>query len=174
MAAPTGNNFWTLRETHGREKDYPTVKDLAEGIMSYVEWAQANPWFKIEQLKKPVLLGINKETGQKEYQTIAHIPTARPMSITALCDHLEIHHKTWKTYGKREDFSAIVSRTEQFIATQQWEGATVGVFQHYIIARTLGMVEKTETGYRDKDGNPIDPPKAIVITSIFPDTKKDI
>lgn len=173
MAAPLGNNFWTLRETHGRELEYKTVQELAEKIMGYVEWVQANPWYKTEQLKKPVLIGLD-EQGNKMYQTIAQIPTARPMSIGALCDHLGIHHKTWKEYGKREDFRAIVSRTEQFIGTQQWEGAAVGVFQHYIIARTLGMVEKTETGYRDKDGNPTDPPKPVVITSIFPDTEKDI
>jgi hypothetical protein len=173
MAAPTGNNFWTLRETHGRELKYETVKELAEKIMSYVEWVQANPWYKTEQLKKPVLIGLD-EKGQKIYQTVAQIPTARPMSISALCDHLEIHEKTWKTYGKREDFSGVVTRTEQFIKSQQWEGATVGVFQHYIIARTLGMVEKHETGYRDKDGNPTDPPKPVVITTIFPDTAKDI
>lgn len=173
MAAPLGNNFWTLRETHGRDREYESVQEMADMIVSYVEWAHSTPWLKPEQLKKPVIKEV-KSDGTKVYETIVMIPTERPLSIKALCDHLGIHHKTWKTYGKREDFRALVSRTEQFIESQQWEGATVGVFRENIIARTLGLIDKNETGYRDKDGNPTDPPKPVVITTIFPDTSKDI
>lgn len=173
MAAQKDNKYWMLREKHGRDRIYETVEDLAEEIICYIEWNEESPWYKTEQLKKPVLIGVDKD-GNKLYQTIAQIPTARPMSIGGLCDHLGIHEKTWKEYGKREDFRALVSRTEQFIKTQQWEGATVGVFQHNIISYTLGMIQKQELGYRDKDGNPTDPPKPVTITAIFPDTSKDI
>jgi hypothetical protein len=173
MPFEKGNKMWKFREKVGRDLEYETPEELIEGILSYVEWNDANPWFKTEQLKKPVLIGID-EKGQKMYQTVANIPTARPMSIGALCDHLCIHETTWRDYGKRDVFSLIVKRTEQFIKTQQFEGATVGVFQHNIIARTLGLIDKSETGYRDKDGNPIDPPKPVVITAIFPNTEKDI
>ena len=173
MAFLPGNNLWTLRDTHGRDKEYENEQQLIDGILSYADWVIANPWYKTEQLKKPVLKGVN-EKGEKVYETIVNIPTARPMSIDGLCDHLCIHHKTWKRYGKSAEFGAIVARTEQFIRTQQFEGAAVGVFHQAIIAPTLGLINKQETGFRDKDGNPTDPPKPIVITSIFPDTEKDI
>jgi hypothetical protein len=173
MPFEKGNKMWMFREKVGRDLEYETPEELIEGILSYVEWNDANPWYKIEQLKKPVLTGID-EKGQKIYQTVAHIPTARPMSIEGLCNHLCIHHKTWKEYLKRDAFRAIVMRTEQFIRTQQFEGAAVGVFHQAIMAPTLGLINKSETGYRDKDGNPIDPPKPVVITAIFPNTEKDI
>lgn len=169
-----GNKMWMFREKVGADLVYETPEAMIDAIVDYVKWVEENPWFKTEQLKKPVIIGTDKESGTKIYQTTIQVPTARPMSISGLCDHIGIHEKTWKTYGKRDAFSAIVSRTEQFIRTQQFEGATVGTFHHAIIARTLGLVEKSETGYRDKDGNPIDPPKPTIITSIFPQTENDI
>lgn len=160
MAFEKNNKLWMLRETHGRDQEYKTVEELAAKIVEYVEWNDANPWYKQEQLKKPVFTGTD-EKGHKIFQTVANIPTARPLSIGGLCDYLGIHTTTWADYGKKPDFSSIVGRTNQFIKTQQFEGATVGAFNASIISKTLGLVDKTETGYRDKDGNPIDPPGPV-------------
>jgi hypothetical protein len=163
MAAPIGNKYWQFRESHGRDLEYPDPVPFLEKIIEYFEKNDSSPWLKPEQIKKPVLIGVDENTGQKIYQTMVNIPTERPMSITALCDHLGIILETWKNYGKRDGYSHIVARAEQIIWTQQWEGSAVGAFNSSIIARTLGLVDKSEKGYRDKDGKPADPPKQVMI-----------
>jgi hypothetical protein len=165
MAAPKENKYWQLRESHGRDLEYPDPLVMLDKIIEYFETNDTSPWVKPEQLKKPVLVVVNKESGEKSYQTMVNVPTERPMSITGLCDHLGIILETWKNYGKREGFSNIVARAEQIIKTQQFEGAAVGAFKENIIARTLGLVDKTEKGYRDKDGKPTDPPKQVMIVN---------
>lgn len=39
----------------------------------------------------------------------------------------------------------ILTRIKQFIETDQFEGATVGIYNHNIIARKLGLVDKQES-----------------------------
>lgn len=164
MAAPTGNKYWMLRETHGRDLEYPDPEVFLAKIIEWFEWVDANPWLKPEQLKKPILR-VDKETGEKTYETMVYIPTARYMTISGLCDHLGICLATWKDYGKREGFSHIVTRAEQIIRTQKLEGAAVGAFNASIVSRELELVDKVEKGYRDKDGNPINPPKQVMIVN---------
>lgn len=152
MAAPLGNHYWRLRETHGRNLIYENDTILAEGILDYFQWCDQNPWYKNEQLKTP-FKKKNKETGEDEFITIAKIPTARPYSISGLCVHLGIDFTTWKEYCKREGFTHICTRAEEIIETQQLEGAAVGAFNASIIARKLGLADKQET--TGKDGGPI-------------------
>jgi hypothetical protein len=140
MAAPLGNHYWRLRESHGRNLEYATADELAAEIIAYFQWADANPWYKNEQLKTPIRKK-NKETGEESVTTVTQIPTARPYSISGLCVHLGIDFKTWKEYGKREGFVHICTRTEEIIETQQLEGAAVGAFNANIIARKLGLSE---------------------------------
>jgi hypothetical protein len=163
MPAPAGNKYWMLRETHGRDLEYPDPEKFLEKVIEWFEWVEANPWLKPEQLKKPVV--VTDEQGNKSYQTMISIPTARYMTITGLCDHLGICLATWKDYGKRKDFSHIVTRAEQIIKTQKLEGAAVGAFNASIVSRELELVDKIEKGYRDKDGKPTDPPKQVMIVN---------
>lgn len=153
MAAPAGNHYWRLRETHGRNLEYQSAQELAEGVLAYFQWVDSNPWYKNEQLKTPIKRK-NKETEEDEFTTITQIPTARPYSIVGLCVHLGIDFKTWKAYCQREGFIQICTRAEEIIETQQLEGAAVGAFNANIIARKLGLTEKSElTG---KDGGPLE------------------
>jgi hypothetical protein len=154
MAAPLGNQYWRLRETHGRDKEYETPDELLSECIKYFEWVDQSPWYKNEQLKTPVVKSVDKETGVKEYTTIAQIPTARPYTIVGLCVHLGITFKTWKEYCKREGFVQITSRVEEVIETQQFEGASVGAFNANIIARKQGLSDSNVLK-GDKD-NPIE------------------
>ena len=52
-----------------------------------------------------------------------------------------------------KDFSSVITRIEQTIYAQKFEGAAVGSFNANIIARDLGLKDKSElTG---KDGAPL-------------------
>lgn len=43
-----------------------------------------------------------------------------------------------------QEYATILTRVKKFIEADQFEGASVGVYQQNIIARKLGLVEKTE------------------------------
>jgi hypothetical protein len=141
MAAPEGNQYWRLRESHGRDLEYGTPDELLSEIVAYFEWCDANPWNKNEAIK----------SGDKVGTTIP-VPTARPYTLTGLCIHLGIRLITWKEYCKREDFTNITTRAEEIIYTQKFEGAAVGAFNANIIARDLGLSDKSElVGKGDTD-----------------------
>src|SRR5690606_30648017 len=50
-----------------------------------------------------------------------------------------------------EDFLAVIDEIENFIDNQQWEGAAVGVFNANIIARTLGLKDKSDITSNDNE-----------------------
>lgn len=133
MSAPIGNQFWRLREKHGRDKIYSTSAELLEDCYEYLQWCDDNPWYRNEAIK-----------GGDRAGEIINIPTARPYTLTGLCVYLNISSETWKDYSKREDFVGVTTRVEEIIRTQKFEGAAVGAFNANIIARDLGLKEQTE------------------------------
>jgi hypothetical protein len=137
MAAPEGNQFWKLRATHGRELEYKTPDELQPEIIAYFEWCDENPWYKNEPIRS------GEMTGE-----LIKVPTARPYTIGGLCIRLGISIVTWKSYCDRQDFLYITKWAEEVIRTQKFEGAAVGAFNANIIARDLGLSEKTDTNMK--------------------------
>jgi hypothetical protein len=105
---------------------------LWEACAEYFEWVEANPL---------------EEDGLITYQGAAtHEPIAkmRAMTLSGLCIFLDIGRRTWDGYRDREDFMPVVSRVEEIIRTQKFEGASAGLLNPNIIARDLGLAEKSE------------------------------
>lgn len=138
MAAPKGNQFWKLRSEHGRDYLFATPELLEKEISAYFNWVDAHPWYKVEAVKSGDMAG-----------SLIKIPTQRPYTLSGLCIYLNASESYWKSFrktdGLSEDFLSIISRTEEIIRTQKFEGAAVGAFNANIIARDLGLVDKTET-----------------------------
>lgn len=135
MAAEKGNNYWQFRNKHGRDFKYTPDKFWDEGV-KYFEWMQDRVWNKKDPIKSGDLAG-----------TLIDIPTQTPMSITSFCLFADIDENTFYRYEKEdgyEDFWAITKAIKAIIESQQFEGATVGAFNPNIIARKLGLTEKTE------------------------------
>lgn len=137
MGAPKGNQFWKLRSKHGRDKLFETPELLFEAACEYFEWCDNNPWVKQEQTIK---------TNSEEQKTI---PTSRPYTMTGLCLYLDCNTQYFSQFKNNlpegeKDFSLVITRIEQIIYTQKFEGATVGAFNANIIARDLGLKEQTE------------------------------
>jgi len=76
--------------------------------------------------------------------TECRVPNETPYTKSGLYLFLDIDQKTWEDYRDKEAFSLICSRVEQIIYTQKIEGASVGAFNHAIVARELGLVDKSE------------------------------
>jgi hypothetical protein len=136
MGAPKGNQFWKLRSKHGRDKLFKTPKLLWEAACEYFQWCDDNPWQKTE-----ATIGINKND-------IKTIPTERPYTLSGLALYLNASSSYWREFRKNKnlskDFLSIITRIEEIIYTQKFEGAAVGAFNSNIIARDLGLKEKSE------------------------------
>ena len=69
------------------------------------------------------------------------------MTIGGLCLFLDISFETWSDWRKnRPDLSDVITRAEQIIRTQKFEGASAGLLVPQIIARDLGLADKQEIG----------------------------
>jgi len=132
MPAPMGNRFWEQRSSHGRKPIFATPDDLWAAAAEYFEWVEANP------------LTEEKVFNGKDGIVRADIAKMRAMTIMGLCIFLDIDRGTWAEYGKREDFSPITTRVEDVIRTQKFEGASADLLNANIIARDLGLADKSE------------------------------
>lgn len=141
MAAPNGNRFWEARSSHGRKPLFASPDDLWTVCCEYFEWVEGNPLY---------------EDHLVTFQGLAkHEPLAkmRAMTLDGLCIFLDIDRKTWDNYRTREDFIPITSRVDQIIRTQKFQGAAADLLNPNIIARDLGLADKSE--YSGPGGGPI-------------------
>lgn len=141
MGAPKGNQFWKLRSKHGRDKLFDSPELLWDAACEYFQWCEDNPWEKTETTEKPN--GIDVKTT----------PTARPFTMQGLCLYLDCNTKYFNNFKKQlpeneKDFNYIITRIEETVYKQKYEGAAVGAFNANIIARDLGLVDKNETDHK--------------------------
>lgn len=134
MGATVGNQFWKQRSKHGRGKSFESPEALWESACEYFQWCEDNPWTKKDWV------GKDGDEVQRE--------TPRPLTLSGLSLFLDCSEQTLRNYGKEDtykDFFEVITRIEQTIRTQKFEGAAVGVFNASIIARDLGLTDKVES-----------------------------
>lgn len=124
MSAPKGNKFWELRTKHGRDKIFSSPEVLRKAASEYFEAVLNNP------------IEAQDNKGTKNVNNVQFI---RPFTIRGLCIFLDIDRVTYIEYRKHEDFSNVARKIDDIIYNQKFEGAAVGIFNHNIIARDLGL-----------------------------------
>lgn len=133
MAAPKGNRFWEARSSHGANPKFAHSSDLWDACLEYFAWVEKNP------------LKESKLAQKKGEPTVVNMNKMRPMTIGGLCIFLDIVHDTWTDWrNNRKDLSAVITRVEQIIRTQKFEGAAADLLNPNIIARDLGLADKRE------------------------------
>ena len=157
MVAPKGNRFWEARSSHGRSPIFAAPDDLWAACLEYFDWVDLNPLYEA----KPFAY-----QGVVVQEPVAKM---RAMTVVGLCNFLDIGTSTWSDYGQREDFSAIVSRAEQVMRQQKFEGASADLLNPNIIARDLGLAERQE--HTGKDGNALD--MRLTISRVVVDPRTD-
>lgn len=139
MAAPDGNNFWQFRSKHGRDKIFETAELLLQEAYKYFQWCVDNPLIAIEYYGKD---------AQK-----CEVPKMRAFTIQGLCNFLRVnteylHHflKHQQTLDTKEakDFCHTITHIKEIIYRQKFEGAAAGFLNANLIARELGISEKSE------------------------------
>lgn len=142
MAAPKGNRFWELRSTHGRKPIFQTPEALWEAACEYFEWAEDNPLYETKGFAFQGV--VTKET----------FPKMRAMTVDGLCLFLDISKQAWSEYKQRDGYGDVTARIDSVIRSQKFAGAAADLLNPQIIARDLGLADKSElTG---RDGGPIE------------------
>lgn len=141
MAPPKGNQFWKARSSHGRKPIFASPDDLWEAATEYFQWVEDNPLWE------------DRVTSYQGVNTHEPVAKMRAMTITGLCIFLDISAQAWSEYKRRDGFGEITARVDEIIRTQKFAGAAADLLNANIIARDLGLADKSElTG---KDGGPI-------------------
>lgn len=136
MAAPKGNKFWEARSSHGRNPKFKDPKVLWEACLEYFEWVEENP---LQEEKATQFQGkFIKDTVNK----------MRAMTIGGLCIFLDIARTTWDNYREDKDLMGITMRVDEIIRDQKFSGAAADLLNPNIIARDLGLTDKTETKHK--------------------------
>lgn len=136
----------------GQPKSFAKPETLWNAAIKYFEWCEDNPITK------------NDFKGKDADEVLYEM--ARPFTEDGFCIHANITRQTWENYQglgaakegsdqrkTYEKYFTVSSRIKQIIRTQKFEGAAVGIYNHAIIARDLGLVDKKE--HSGEGGGPI-------------------
>ena len=131
MPFESRNEFWKLRSKHGRDRIITDPDALWESACEYFSEVTNNPLIEIDFK--------GKDADQVEY------PRPRPFQKDMLALFCDVDWRTIEALKKvNHDFMQVVTRIEQIISSQKFEGAVSGFFNPLIIARDLGLTEKSE------------------------------
>ena len=132
MSAPIGNQFWKQRTKHGRDKIFSSPEALWEAAIEYFEYTDSRKWNVVDYKGKDI--------------ERVEIPTDTPYTLHGLCIFLDVNTAYFRQFkDDSKDFSTVITRIEEIIYTQKFEGAAVGAYNANIISRDLGLADKRET-----------------------------
>jgi hypothetical protein len=136
MAAPKGNEYYRNRIRTGAPRKFKTPEDLAAAFNDYFEDVEANP------LKESVLMKFKE--GLSETVKVFKRPLPRAMTLQGFCAFTGLSMVTLYEYDKQEGYTNIIAQAREIMYGQKLEGAAAGLFNASIIARELGLTEKSE------------------------------
>jgi len=131
MPAPVGNQFWLARSKSGRNPIFNNPNELWESCLEYFQWVEDNP------------LKEQKATQFQGEFIYGEVNKMRAMTIIGLCLFLDIDQSTWKNYREKKDFFRVTKNAENIIYNQKFVGASADMLNANIIARDLGLSDKT-------------------------------
>lgn len=138
-----GNRFWEARSSAGPKPKFADPESLWAACVEYFDWSMDNPLFEDK---------LVTFQGMATHEPVAKM---RAMTIGGLCLFLDIDVTTWRDWrDSRPDLSPVITRVEAVIYHQKFSGAAADLLNPNIIARDLGLADKTE--HTGKDGGPIE------------------
>ena len=143
MQFQAGNQFWKMRETHGRNPIFESPEQLWTAACEYFQWVENNPLLEEKIFHSSG--AITKDTIKK----------MRAMTIRAMCFFIGLSRQGWQEYSEKPDFSDIVKEIEDVIYSQKFEGAAADMLNSNIIARELGLSDKVQNEHTGANGEAI-------------------
>ena len=117
----------------GAPSTFKSPEHMWEKALGYFQWCEDN---KLDETK------LFSSQGRVLDGKVPHM---RAMTQAGLCTFLNIGVSTWHDYKNKEQFSEVTKTIESIIYEQKFSGAAAGMLNANIIARDLGLTEKTET-----------------------------
>lgn len=140
-----GTEKMSLPKKLGRPKKIESPERMWELFADYIAYTDANKWESGELIKSGELAGVTVRVMKREPYTWSGFQVYLLMqgTITVL-DEYKSNRK-----GGYEEFSSIIKMIDQVMYRNKFIGATVGDFNANIIARDLGLAEKSVTEVKD-------------------------
>lgn len=137
MAAPIGNQFWKARAKHGRDKLFETPELLWDAACEYFQWCDENPLYEC------------KAFAFQGDVTLQDMPKLRAYTLDGLflfLDCTETYFRAFKSQERlnKEDFITVINKIEKTVYNQKFTGAAADLLNPNIIARDLGLSDKSE------------------------------
>ncbi len=127
-----GNQLWKRRAFHGAPMKYADKESLWVAACEYFQWAENNP------IVEKKLFSYQGELVPGDIERI------RAMTAAGLCTYIGIGTSTWAEYKERPDLSEVCMEIERVIYEQKFAGAAADQLNAAIIARDLGLADKTD------------------------------
>ena len=137
------DQLWNNRSHYGRDKLFASPALLWQAVCKYFEWCENNPWHKHELLKSGNVAG-----------TVVGVPAPRPYTYTGLCVFLGCSRSYFWSARKRaikaddNELLVVLDLIDNIIHTQQFEGATIGLFNTAIISKGLNLEDNTTSSVK--------------------------
>lgn len=135
------NYFWQVKYRFGRPPMFETPEALWAAAVEWFRWMEENPLYE------------EKVFHHKGMITRTKVPKMRAMTVDAFCLFLDCSFQNWFEYKRKPEFSEVTQRIEKIIRSQKFTGAAADLLNPNIIARDLGLVDKTESDSRAKVEN---------------------
>lgn len=137
MGAPKGNQFWKNADHSNQNLAFDSPEELWEKAKEYFKWCDENP------LKEEKLFHFQ---GKITRDTINKM---RAYTQKELCLFIGVNEVYLSQFdeekaGRNKEYAKIITRIRDIIYTQKFTGAAADLLNPNIIARELGLSEKTD------------------------------
>jgi hypothetical protein len=119
---------------------------ILDGFKEYAQWVENNPLSRPEQNRQPAKRRIRGEEVD-DPDTIVNVLVPRPMSIWSFAIFIGVTRDCLYKYSRDqgyEDYHETMNFIFDMIKNQQYEQAAIGNYKENIVARAIGLSDKTE------------------------------
>ena len=126
----------------GQPPKFDTPEQMAIRAREYFEWCSKTP------------LNEHKIFAQQGEIIDGEVKHKRPFTQAGLCVYLGISEDTWRNYrDKKPEYFEVTKLITDAMYDQKFSGASAGLFNANIIARDLGLKDKSEIDHQSTDGS---------------------
>lgn len=137
----------------GQPPCFNSPEEMLERAIEYFKWCEDNP------------LGEHKIFAQQGAIVDGEVKHKRPYTQAGLCVYLGISEQTWRNYrDSNPAYFEVTKLITDAMYDQKFAGASAGIFNANIIARDLGLKDKSEIDHQSSDGSmtPKDAGRAVL------------
>jgi len=147
--------YWEWRKKTGRPKALKTPGELWKHACGYFQSIDERPFLTQEQRKSPIKIEkgtiIDDDLMEEIKNPVIGLETIRPYTWAGFEAYLfergvlaNLDHYKCNLENRYQDFVEVIRAIDKIMFAQKFEGAASGAFNANIIARDLGLTDKSE------------------------------